>query len=104
MSDAALAVVDDLMNSRMEQFRHVARHELPVLYEDFSLGEEARAVLEGYVKDLENWLSGILVWHRECKRYGAADLRHGTGLPRPAALLGGPTGPGTAAARIALSV
>lgn len=66
---AALAVVHDLMTQRMQQFQHVAANELPVLYDDFGLSKEARAVMTGYVEDLENWLSGILHWHREVDRY-----------------------------------
>ncbi|MBA0054206.1 germacradienol/geosmin synthase [Streptomyces sp. AJS327] len=145
----ALAMTGDLMAGRMSQFQHVAAHELPVLCEDLELDEEARSALRGYVKDLENWLSAILVWHRECRRYTEEDLlRHqatppalpaspeapeagGTARPLPsaaspgavageaepggapsagasapgerrlAAWLGGPTGPGTSAARLA---
>ncbi|MFF2044544.1 germacradienol/geosmin synthase [Kitasatospora sp. NPDC058170] len=71
----AVHIVDDLMNSRVAQFQHVAQNEFPVLYDDFDLGPEARAMLDGYVKELENWLAGIHVWHRDCHRYGEADLR-----------------------------
>ncbi|MFJ9407078.1 family 2 encapsulin nanocompartment cargo protein terpene cyclase [Streptomyces sp. NPDC101393] len=95
----ALAVIDDLMKSRMREFQHVAASQLPVLYDDFKLPDEARAALDGYVKELENWLAGILTWHQECRRYNEADLRHPPGSPaRPA----GPTGLGTSAARILL--
>jgi germacradienol/geosmin synthase len=68
---AALGVVHDLMTQRMQQFEHVVAHELPVLYEDFQLSEEARTALDGYVLDLQNWLAGILNWHREVDRYKA---------------------------------
>ncbi|MEU4149329.1 germacradienol/geosmin synthase Cyc2 [Streptomyces sp. NPDC026659] len=68
---AALAVVHDLMTQRMEQFEHVIAHELPVLYEDFRLSEEARAEMGLYVLDLQNWLAGILNWHRSVDRYKA---------------------------------
>ncbi|MGV9427618.1 germacradienol/geosmin synthase Cyc2 [Streptomyces sp. NPDC003656] len=68
---AALAVVHDLMTQRMEQFEHVVAHELPVLYEDFRLSEEARAEMALYVLDLQNWLAGILNWHRSVDRYKA---------------------------------
>ncbi|MFG3093812.1 germacradienol/geosmin synthase Cyc2 [Streptomyces sp. NPDC048202] len=68
---AALAVVHDLMTQRMRQFEHVAAHELPVLYDDFQLSEEARAAMGNYVLDLQNWLAGILNWHREVDRYKA---------------------------------
>ena len=37
-----LAIVDDLMTSRMRQFQHIVAHELPVLFDDLDLGEEAR--------------------------------------------------------------
>ncbi len=65
----ALPVVADLMNQRMRQFEHVVEHELPVVYGDFQLPEEARAVMRGYVTDLQNWMAGILNWHRSVDRY-----------------------------------
>jgi germacradienol/geosmin synthase len=68
---AALRVVHDLMTQRMEQFEHVIAHELPVLYDDFALSAEARAIMDAYVLDLQNWLAGILNWHREVDRYKA---------------------------------
>ncbi|MGW1048575.1 germacradienol/geosmin synthase Cyc2 [Streptomyces sp. NPDC002521] len=66
---AALRVVHDLTTQRMQQFEHVVAHELPVLYDDFELSEDARAGVDGYVLDLRNWLAGILNWHREIDRY-----------------------------------
>jgi germacradienol/geosmin synthase len=69
-----LGVIHDLMTQRMQQFQHVAAHELPVLYEDFKLSPEVRGIMDGYVVQLENWLSGILKWHQDCHRYGAEDL------------------------------
>ncbi len=71
---AALGVVQDLMNQRMRQFEHVVAHELPVVYDDFQLSEEARAVMHGYVTDLQNWMAGILNWHRSVPRYKAEYL------------------------------
>ncbi|MEU2052700.1 germacradienol/geosmin synthase Cyc2 [Streptomyces bungoensis] len=85
---AALGVVHDLMTQRMAQFEHVIAHELPVLYDDFRLSEEARAAMAGYVLDLQNWLAGILNWHRHVDRYKAEWLgrRTHTFLPdRPPA-------------------
>ncbi|MGD6742547.1 germacradienol/geosmin synthase Cyc2 [Streptomyces sp. BH106] len=70
----ALGIVNDLMTQRMRQFEHIVEHELPVLYEDFGLGREARTVLDGYVDDLRNWMAGILNWHREVDRYRDAWL------------------------------
>ncbi|MGH3325625.1 MAG: terpene synthase family protein, partial [Streptomyces sp.] len=99
----ALAVIDDLMNSRMRQFQHVVAHELPVLCDDFGLSPEARRTLDGYVTDLEHWLSGILTWHQGCHRYKEEDLRR---LPDPTAgrprRIDVPTGLGTSAARLLL--
>ncbi|MGW9426917.1 family 2 encapsulin nanocompartment cargo protein terpene cyclase [Streptomyces decoyicus] len=93
----ALNIIHDLMTSRMQEFQHVAAHELPVVYDDFDLSPEARKALDGYVHELENWMAGILTWHRGCLRYTESELRHPTGSPGwPAA----PAGLGTSAARL----
>ncbi|MFJ4122498.1 family 2 encapsulin nanocompartment cargo protein terpene cyclase [[Kitasatospora] papulosa] len=92
-----VAIVHDLMKGRMEQFQHVAEHELPLLCEEFGLDTEARETLAGYVRELRHWLAGILVWHRGCRRYREEDLRRGSGAPWH---LGGPTGLGTSAAQV----
>ncbi|MGK5627497.1 family 2 encapsulin nanocompartment cargo protein terpene cyclase [Streptomyces sp. URMC 123] len=97
----AVEIVHDLMNSRMRQFQHVVEHELPVLYDDFDLDAEARAALDGYVEDLRNWLAGILTWHQDCHRYEESCLRHD---PTPESALAGPSGLGTSAARVALTL
>lgn len=93
----AVAIVHDLMNSRLRQFLHVAEQELPVLYDDFGLDAEAREIMEGYVQELRHWLAGILIWHRDCRRYREEDLRRGAGAPWH---LSGPTGRGVSAARV----
>ncbi|MFJ7330686.1 germacradienol/geosmin synthase [Streptomyces cyaneofuscatus] len=92
-----VAIVHDLMKSRLRQFLHVAEVELPVLYDDFGLDAEAREVLAGYVLELKHWLAGILIWHRGCRRYREEDLRRGHGAPWH---LSGPTGLGTSAAQV----
>ncbi|MBC9727476.1 germacradienol/geosmin synthase Cyc2 [Streptomyces sp. TRM68367] len=86
---AALGVVHDLMAQRMRQFEHVAEHELPVLYDDFGLSDEARAIMREYVTDLQNWMAGILNWHRHVDRYKAEYLArraHGFLPDRPPAV------------------
>ncbi|MFI9050747.1 family 2 encapsulin nanocompartment cargo protein terpene cyclase [Streptomyces sp. NPDC053427] len=93
----ALAVINDLMTSRIREFQHVAARELPVLCDDFALSPEGRADLDGYVRELENWMAGILTWHRDCLRYRESELRHPQGSP---ARLEAPTGLGTSAARV----
>lgn len=70
----ALGIVHDLMTQRMRQFQHIVGHELPVLYDDFKLSGEARALLDGYVGQLRNWMAGILNWHRHVDRYKAGHL------------------------------
>ncbi|MFD0019749.1 germacradienol/geosmin synthase [Streptomyces sp. NPDC058382] len=92
-----MRLVYDLMKSRLRQFLHVAEYELPVLYDDFGLDDEAREILAGYVLELKHWIAGILIWHRGCRRYREEDLRRGTAAPWH---LSGPTGPGTSAARV----
>lgn len=92
-----VAIVYDLMKSRLRQFLHVAEQELPVLYDDFGLDAEAREVLAGYVQELKHWIAGILIWHRDCRRYREQDLLRGTGTPWH---ISGPTGLGVSAARV----
>ncbi|MGY6026157.1 germacradienol/geosmin synthase Cyc2 [Streptomyces spinosirectus] len=85
----ALSVVHDLMTRRMQQFEHVAAHELPLVHDDFGLSEEARQAMDGYVGDLRNWLAGILNWHRKVDRYQAHYLArrcHGFLPDRPPAV------------------
>ncbi|WP_431040651.1 family 2 encapsulin nanocompartment cargo protein terpene cyclase [Streptomyces sp. P1-3] len=96
-----VAIIQDLMTGRMREFQHVVEHELPPLYDDFGLDEEARRVMDGYVTELQNWMAGILVWHRGVSRYTEEALlrHHRTGLSLP---LTGPSGPGTSAARLHL--
>ncbi|WP_235978626.1 terpene synthase family protein, partial [Streptomyces lycii] len=89
-----LRIVHDLMESRLRQFQHVAAHELPVLYDDFELDAEARRTLDGYVTELRNWMAGILIWHRGCRRYREADLRRHNARPGAPAGFGAPAVPG----------
>ncbi|MGW6460975.1 terpene synthase family protein [Streptomyces sp. NPDC055078] len=95
---SAVKIIDDLMRGRLRQFLHVKEHELPLLYEDFALNSVQRAALDAYVREMEDWLAGILNWHRRVRRYRDADVRSGAGT----AHLGQPTsGLGTAAVRLA---
>jgi germacradienol/geosmin synthase len=75
---SALGVVHDLMTQRMRQFEHIVAHELPVLHDDLGLTSEAREAVGRYVGDLENWLAGILHWHREVDRYKSGYLARRT--------------------------
>ncbi|MGW0119723.1 terpene synthase family protein [Streptomyces sp. NPDC003327] len=93
----AVAMVADLMRGRLEQYEHLKRREVPLLYADLGLDSTQRAAFEAHLRELEDWLAGVLNWHREVRRYGAEDVRSGSGRPL---LWRGPTGLGTSAARI----
>ncbi|AUX25563.1 terpene synthase metal-binding domain-containing protein [Sorangium cellulosum] len=94
----AVAVVNDLMRARVQQFEHIVATELPVLFDDLDLDAAARERLNKHVKDVENWMAGVLHWHRETKRYLEPVLRE---TPTVGRLVYGPGGLGTSAARIA---
>ncbi|MFD6179700.1 germacradienol/geosmin synthase [Streptomyces goshikiensis] len=74
----ALRICHDLMTRRTEEFEHIVANQLPLLYEDWKLDAGARAGLDAYVGELQDWLAGILHWHREVRRYREEDLH---GLP-----------------------
>ncbi|WP_433364461.1 family 2 encapsulin nanocompartment cargo protein terpene cyclase [Streptosporangium sp. CA-115845] len=93
----AVDIVNDLMTSRMRQFEHIVATELPALYDDFDLDGEARATLDGYVAELQDWMAGVLLWHMKTRRYDESELRHPPATLRP---VGGPTGLGTLAAYV----
>jgi germacradienol/geosmin synthase len=96
---AAMRVVGDLMAARMRLFQHILAAELPVLLDTMNLGPAAREALWDHAGNLQNWLAGILNWHRGCHRYAEADLLANT---RPALpqLFRRPAGLGTSAARV----
>ncbi|WP_254548982.1 terpene synthase family protein [Catellatospora tritici] len=94
---AAREVVADLMNQRMRQFEHLDSVELPQLYEQLDLPAQVRDRLDRYAGQLKDWMSGILVWHDTCIRYGEHELR---ARHEPVPALPSFTGLGTDAARI----
>nr|WP_223185060.1 germacradienol/geosmin synthase [Streptomyces sp. CBMA152] len=96
----ALGIVDDLMRSRLRQYFHVKEHELPLLVEEFGLDRDGGAALDAYVRELEDWLAGILNWHRHSRRYSEEDLRGGS-LPNVVPSVLAASGPGTDALRLA---
>ncbi|MCJ0872987.1 germacradienol/geosmin synthase [Streptomyces sp. AP-93] len=77
----ALHICHSLMTQRTEEFEHIIASQLPLLYEDWKLDEGARAGLDSYVGELQDWLAGILNWHQKVKRYREEDLhRLGDGI------------------------
>lgn len=96
---AAVEMVNRLMTARMQQFEHIVATELPLLAAEFGLEGAARDGLGAYVRRLQDWMAGILDWHRLTARYDEAQLRRRYGRrSRPWRV---PTGLGTGAARIA---
>ncbi|OEU96973.1 terpene synthase family protein [Streptomyces oceani] len=109
-------VVADLMAARMRQFQQSVTEEIPQLCAELKLDEAAAGALTRHAEGLQDWMSGILEWHRRCVRYTDAELRRlyaPTGRPTPPGAvpgpalapvrqrLSGPTGLGTSAARLA---
>jgi germacradienol/geosmin synthase len=100
-SPQAVEVVNNLMTARMRQFEHIVATELPALVEDYGLNGKAREKLRRYVEKLQQWMRGVLEWHIAVDRYKEFELRNSQKPAVPGRLLGGPTGLGTSAARIA---
>jgi germacradienol/geosmin synthase len=61
--DTARDIVADLATERMRQFQHIVETELPT-----------DPAVVAYAGGLEDWMAGIVEWHRSCVRYGAAAL------------------------------
>ncbi|MGY3334550.1 germacradienol/geosmin synthase [Streptomyces filamentosus] len=108
--DTAARMVYDLMCGRLRQYEHLKQREVPLMYEHFGLDAEGRAAFEKRLRELEEWLTGVLHWHRSVRRYGAGDVHAGAGTPLLRARSGGaapvpdwttPRGLGTTAARVA---
>ena len=72
--EQAVLVVNDLMTARLQQFQHIVATELPLLADEFGLDEQARQTLDAYVEGLQDWVAGILDWHRLSGRYDEAAL------------------------------
>ncbi|MFW5418723.1 germacradienol/geosmin synthase [Nocardiopsis sp. CNT-189] len=96
-------IANDLMTARMEQFEYLVEHGLPELFEEYGLDDTAREALTRQADELKDWMSGILEWHRKCVRYQEAELRRSRARDA-SALVSGPTGLGTSAARLASSL
>ncbi|MFE5804385.1 germacradienol/geosmin synthase [Streptomyces sp. NPDC056491] len=96
----ALHICHELMTRRTEEFEHIVANQLPLLYDDWKLGPQAREALDAYVGELKDWHAGILNWHEKIRRYRSEDLH-----PQPDLLSTRILGPGfgMAAARISMS-
>jgi germacradienol/geosmin synthase len=95
----AAHLVNDLLTSRLYQFENTFFTELPPLFEEYGLDSAARENVVRYAKGLQDWQSGGHEWHMRSSRY----MNKGSNDTEEQVLLGGPTGLGTAAARLGLA-
>ncbi|GAA5066197.1 germacradienol/geosmin synthase [Thermocatellispora tengchongensis] len=68
-------VVRDLTEARIRQFEHILAGDLPAMFDELRLDDDARAALLRHADEIKDWMSGILEWHRRCVRYTDAELR-----------------------------
>ncbi|MEU7144899.1 germacradienol/geosmin synthase [Nocardia sp. NPDC046473] len=69
-----VAIVNDLLTARMQQFERIVGSELPALYEEYDLGQDVRDSLDRRAVELQDWMAGIVNWHISCGRYKEAQL------------------------------
>lgn len=91
----AADLVNELLTSRLQQFETTALAEVPALFTEHSVLPGERSAVAGYVTGLQDWQAGGHEWHATSSRYMNEDT-----APSCAEVLGGPTGLGTAAARL----
>lgn len=72
--EEGVAIVNDLLTARMQQFERIVGSELPALYAEYELGPEVRDSLDRRAVELQDWMAGIVNWHISCGRYKEAQL------------------------------
>ncbi|MEV6878595.1 germacradienol/geosmin synthase [Amycolatopsis sp. NPDC051128] len=95
--ERAFEVVADLIQARLAEFRHASEIELPSLFRDYAIAPDVREMLLEYVEEFRHWMSGVLNWHANVRRYTETELRY---HPVAGHSFGGPTGVGTSSLRI----
>jgi germacradienol/geosmin synthase len=96
--DQAVAITADLANARMSQFERVVADGLPALCEERQLDLRATEALQRHVREIQDWMAGVLNWHTGTHRYPEADLiERYRPVPRR---LPGPTGLGSLVATL----
>ena len=93
----AANLTNDILTSRLQQFEHTAATEVPPVFVECGLlpSEELEVAL--YVKGLQDWQAGGHEWHLRSSRY----MNEGAiASDEEEPILGGPTGLGSAAARL----
>lgn len=95
----AADMTNEILSSRLYQFENTALTELPLLFEEQALTPLERQSVMLYVKGLQDWQSGGHEWHMRSSRYMNERSAASEEAQVPA-LPAGPTGLGTAAARL----
>jgi germacradienol/geosmin synthase len=95
----AADMTNEILSSRLYQFENTALTEVPVLFEEYALTPLERQSVMLYAKGLQDWQAGGHEWHMRSSRY--MNKSTATEGEEAASLLDGPTGLGTAAARLA---
>ncbi|MFI9407980.1 germacradienol/geosmin synthase [Nocardia sp. NPDC052316] len=72
--EEGVAIVNDLLTARMQQFERIVGSELPALYDEYELGQDVRDSLDRRAAELQDWMAGIVHWHISCGRYKEAQL------------------------------
>lgn len=91
----AADLVNDLLTARLVRFEDAALVDVPALLAEHAVPPDQALDVAAYVRGLQDWQAGGHEWHARSSRY----MNAGAVTSRPA--LGGPTGLGTAAARMA---
>lgn len=73
--DQALEIIRALIAARLDLFQHAAEVEIPALAEALRLPADTRESLELHIQALRDWMTGILHWHQETKRYDESESR-----------------------------
>jgi len=88
--------VNNLLTSRMQQFENTALTEVSALVAGRAVPPHEQIGVAAYVKGLQDWQSGGHEWHARSSRY----MNEGA-ISGSSGVLGGPTGLGTSASRLA---
>lgn len=95
----ALKVVHDLYEARRRQFDHLASVDLPEVFDDLDLPDEARRAVMRNVEAMRDWQAGDEQWIRQSDRYFPSLKPTAPPPPAPPSWQGA-RGLGTAAARV----
>ncbi|HEX2179428.1 MAG TPA: germacradienol/geosmin synthase [Actinomycetota bacterium] len=95
----AADLTNDILTSRLYQFENTFFTELEPLFDEHGLDPQERESVMRYAKGLQDWQSGGHEWHMRSSRY----MNKGSNDTQDRMLLGGPTGLGTAAARLGMT-